>query len=119
MTPAEEEAEEVPAEAQEESFRKNIGAITEFIDSVRPLLPLFGINLPGQPPGLAMPGRLGSVPPMENPSSEEEKAQRIGTAITTLAEQDPKLLEHLEKLATIAATNPRKFKGLLQILDIT
>lgn len=51
--------------------------------------------------------------------TDEQKLRRLANAIDCLEIHDPNLIEHLEKLANIAATNPKKFKGLITMLDIS
>lgn len=48
----------------------------------------------------------------------EDKADRIGEAIDTLDAVDPRLTEHLEKLADLAKTDPNGFNQLLSLLDM-
>lgn len=47
-----------------------------------------------------------------------QKLQRLGAAIDTLERNDPKLIDHLEKLASIAAKDKAKFQSLVSMLDI-
>lgn len=43
--------------------------------------------------------------------------QRLQSAVDILAANDPKIIDHLEKLAIIAQDNPNKFKMLTSMLD--
>lgn len=55
----------------------------------------------------------------ENPPDFTDEATliRIGSAVETMARHDPLIVDHLEKLAQIANENPKKFRGLVQILE--
>lgn len=64
------------------------------------------------------PVAIGNV--MNTPITEEEKekqADRLLIAIDALEKADPKIVDHLEKLASIATKNPGQFKFLLSMLD--
>lgn len=51
--------------------------------------------------------------------SEQEKIwQRIADAIDSMAVVDPKLVDHLEMLASIAKKDPAKFQGLIGMIDL-
>jgi len=47
----------------------------------------------------------------------DELADRLATAIDTLERCDPKIVEHLEKLASVAVQNPPLFKMLISNLE--
>lgn len=47
---------------------------------------------------------------------EDTRLQRLNTALDTLAQYDEQLIEHLEKLAAMAAKDTGKFKFLLTML---
>lgn len=49
--------------------------------------------------------------------SDEQKIERLSAAIDALEKNDPDILQHLEKLALIAAENPQLFKMMLLNLD--
>jgi hypothetical protein len=76
--------------------------------------------LPGNtmmlPPGNAITGvrKVGSVPIDPDP----QMVHRLGVAINTLEQYDDKLVVHLEKLASVAISDPVKFRGLLSMLDL-
>jgi hypothetical protein len=44
-------------------------------------------------------------------------AQRLGKAIDQLERADPKIIDHLEKLAALSVKNPMLFNLLLTQLD--
>lgn len=75
-----------------------------------------------QIPAIGAVSRAGQQPPANEvgqvPQSEEERLQRLGNALDTLEKNDPQIIEHLEKLASIAANDPSHFKSLVSILDV-
>jgi hypothetical protein len=127
-------------DSQDETFAQSLGnafigmiqqpdKLGQFIDSLQKLfatgnnhvarVPVIGqveINRMGQnandhsPAGEIHAANMSQVP-------TEEKLQRLGSAIDTLEQHDPQLVEHLEKLATIAAKTPERFKAILSIFD--
>ena len=54
---------------------------------------------------------------MSQPGMSQDRLQRLGNAIDILEGKDSKLVEHLEKLASIATNNPGQFKMLITLLD--
>jgi hypothetical protein len=48
----------------------------------------------------------------------DKDQERLIKAINTLSTNDPKCLEHLEKLARMSVTNKQQFSGLLSMLDM-
>lgn len=54
---------------------------------------------------------------MSGTQSKETMIDRLEKAIDTLEKYDPKIIEHLEKLAMIAANNPSQFNFLISALD--
>ena len=50
--------------------------------------------------------------------AEEERIQRIGNALNELENADPRLPEHLEKLAALAKTNPGQFSQIISLFDL-
>lgn len=65
-------------------------------------------------PALASIGKIETETTLS--MTEQEKQNRLISAITILENADPKLLEHLEKLAMMAQDNPAKFKMLIGML---
>lgn len=64
--------------------------------------------------GVKHAGAIGSTPPMAATGSDEAKVQQ---AIQVLKLHDPKIADHLLKLAGIATDKPDAFKYLLTMLD--
>lgn len=70
-----------------------------------------------------MPNRIGNAATTQNQNTmsdetDAQKQKRLIDAINVLEENDPKILDHLEKLAMMAQDNPVKFKGLLSMLEM-
>jgi hypothetical protein len=61
------------------------------------------------------PQTIGSTSPP--PVYNEAMAQRLGKAIDQLERADPKIIDHLEKLAALSVKNPMLFNLLLTQLD--
>lgn len=90
------------------------------------LLGSFGVAIP-QTPTVRQVGALAkqATQPEETNASNENPPDftdeatliRIGSAVETMARHDPRIVDHLEKLAQIANENPKKFRGLVQILE--
>lgn len=62
-----------------------------------------------------------AVAPMESqytPEDQQERVERLAVAVDTLEKADPAILEHLEKLASMAANKPDQFKMLVSMIDI-
>jgi len=116
-------------EGEEPDFIKSIGdafigmiqepgKLGEFIEVIKPI---FGGPQPYNP----MRAGIGNVKPVELPKQTnegglvltEESLQRIGDAIEKIAVQDPKIVEHLEKLAAMAEKNPVKFRSTIGLFD--
>lgn len=53
-----------------------------------------------------------------NQAEYEARVNRLGVAINTLEQSDNKIVEHLEKLASIAVNKPDQFKMLIGMLDM-
>jgi hypothetical protein len=58
--------------------------------------------------------KVGTVPGQV----DEALVRRLGAAINVLEQHDENLVDHLEKLAQVATSDPVKFKGLLSMLDL-
>lgn len=58
----------------------------------------------------------GQAPQNLSQQSSEEIGQRIATALDILEQNDPQLVEHLEKLAIMAQNNPVQFKTIIGFL---
>lgn len=72
-------------------------------------------------PSLSPSQQQQPAAPVKQEYNEEEQAQklqRLGIAIDTLEKADPAIVDHLEKLAAIAANKPDTFKQLIGMLDL-
>jgi len=76
-------------------------------------------------PGLAPAGISGTDAPMRRAGTAQQPAMpsendlvRLQNAINILEQRDPKLVEHLEKLAKLAQDEPMLFKSVIGKLDI-
>lgn len=68
-----------------------------------------------QDPG---PAPVTDLSHANNTEMNEEQLIRLGNACDKLYEHDKKIVEHLEKLAAMAANNPVQFQNLIGILDL-
>lgn len=71
---------------------------------------------PMQLANVGNPTIVTDQPEVEKEYSPEDQ-MRLITAINQLQKNDPKILDHLEKLAKISTTSPAMFKNLLTMLD--
>lgn len=73
-----------------------------------------------QPQYIAAIGSTGShkAIPENVTESKENDLQRLGVAIDTLEKSDPRLVDHLEKLAKMATDNPDQFNATVGMLDL-
>lgn len=63
---------------------------------------------------------IGNTQPVIMKAHEQPTAdtmERLAKALDTLEKHDPKIVDHLEKLANLASEKPGKFKGLLTMLE--
>jgi hypothetical protein len=122
-------------ETEEENPKDILGTITGLLsdpDKLGKLIDL-GKSLLGQPVQPAYVGNVSrahemtSLSPSSNAGpvnvtnvnvSEEQRIHRLGIAIDTLEKNDPLILEHLEKLASMASNKPDQFKMLVGMLDM-
>ncbi len=79
---------------------------------------LLGFPIQEQPPVHAI-GNVNSTAGVQQQQQEysEELILRLQTAVSTLEKNDPKLVEHLEKLAVMSETDKGTFSFLLSMLD--
>lgn len=117
------------AEVEEVSAEKTIGSIAmDYLSDPQKLLALItGVkNLFADAPGLGpmqplpqhilRPAAVGSVG--EGPViSDEERYQRVASAIDRLEAKDPAFLDHLEKLAALAEKNPAMYQMAVKLLE--
>lgn len=102
----------------DESEPETIGSV--LIDAIKNPDQLFNLinagralfGLPVQNPPAVAIGGIGDAA-----GSKEDQLQRLSNAIDILEKNDPKIVDHLEKLAEIATKNPMQFKMLLTMLD--
>lgn len=62
------------------------------------------------------PAVIGGIPAAAE-MNKEDQLQRLGNAIDILEKNDPKIVEHLEKLAKIATDQPATFNMLISMLE--
>ncbi len=89
---------------------KEPAQLAQMIDIGRALLglqPMYGQQAYQQLPSIN--NAIGATP--------TDNGERIGKALIILEKNDPKLVEHLEKLAHISTTNKMTFKFLLTTLE--
>lgn len=72
-------------------------------------------------PALQQMAAIGNVNPAPQQTlkavNEMDPIERLSAAIDKLEKQDPKIIEHLEKLAEMSEKNPAMFKMLISNLD--
>jgi len=128
------EEQPVEEEPEEDNFQESIGkAIQQSIIGAiqNPEQPnllvdlLKGVlNVPVSKPAIGNVRLTGAIAGLEtgnsNASVKEkgDKLQRLGDAIDILELHDPKLVEHLEKLAKIAATQKERFQQIITMFDL-
>lgn len=95
---------------------KDPSKVSKYVDVIQAIL-----NPNRTPP---MPNSPGQVVPMQaarvgntETQSQEEKLNRLAAAIDSLEKSDPKLIEHLEKLAALAQKDPGQFSMLISLLE--
>lgn len=72
-------------------------------------------GLPTSTPPLQTISGIGSNEPVIE--SDEQKLNRLAGALDKLEKVDPKLLDHLEKLANLGQNDPMLFKAVISKLD--
>lgn len=69
-------------------------------------------------PQLPQPATVGKINTgMKIDQLTDNDRQRLANALDILGNKDPKIIEHLEKLAAVANNNPSQFQLLLMTLD--
>jgi len=103
---------------------KEPARLTEFINALSSAKSLLGIG-PAAPSYVGNINRAGQIPAMAPPGGEDpqqnlsiEEQQRLGIALNTLLSYDPKIVDHMEKLAAMASANTDQFKFLLSMLEM-
>ena len=82
------------------------------------------LNVPVSKPAIGSVRNTGSIAGFETGNSnasienQTDKLNRLGAAIDILEIHDPKLVEHLEKLAKMAATQKDKFLQIITMFDL-
>jgi len=110
------------AEEYEEPEAQSIGAIVmDLIKNPDQLGQLVNIGraalgLPIQ----SIPASIGALPssPAVMMEQKEKDLERLSDAIDTLEKSDPRLVDHLEKLAKMATDNPDQFRATVSMLDL-
>lgn len=117
------EAKLAGAEPQEDIHDRIIGIISDpnqLMQYAEVFKFLFSNNNQPQPQLPPRMAAVGNVVPMDKqprkPPTEKEM-ERLSVALDTLGDNDPKLIEHLEKLAKISATNKSLFTTLTNMLE--
>lgn len=87
---------------------KNPGQLVQLVNVGRSLVGLPVQNL----------GAIGSIDTAQIPENIAAKADRLDNALVELEKSDPRLIEHLEKLAQMARENPDQFKATVSMLDL-
>jgi hypothetical protein len=104
---------------------QKLGAIVEIIKGLfagpvsKPIAALGNVvRMGSDEPGVMERGATGNESEQsETARTYEDQIKRLGTAIDILSEVDPALVNHLEKLANVARSDPKKFKGLISMID--
>jgi hypothetical protein len=108
------EAESDDDDEEEDETERQLGKIGALLNNpvVQQLAGLLfrGTNL-APAPGPRAVGALGNVPPAP------DQEQQISQALAILKDKDPKLGEHLTKLAQIAQSSPANFDYMLTLVE--
>lgn len=74
---------------------------------------------PGAPPAIPLQTVSGVRGEAQLPSDQDREAdlKKVAGALDTLEKRDPRLVEHLVKLAKLSETDPLIFQGVLSKLD--
>lgn len=74
---------------------------------------------PGAPPAIPLQTVSGVRGEEQPPSDQDREAEvkKLAGALDTLEKRDPRLVEHLVKLAKLSETDPLIFQGVLSKLD--
>lgn len=79
---------------------------------------MMGLDTSPSPSYVGNVTRIGDAPAAAPASGVDDRLQRLGNAIDTLEKADPKLIEHLEKLAVMAVSKPDTFRQVLGMLEV-
>jgi hypothetical protein len=120
----EEEEEEKTLEGELIGMVNNPIKLIEFVQSLNQAKALLtGAEVtPGTIANVLRAGQIKEVPApapgqLEANLSHDEMMQRLNVALTTLGENDPNIIFHLEKLATLSTEKPETFKTAIAMLE--
>lgn len=115
---------------QEDKRPDMIGAVMDVVNDPQKLGAYINIIRGILSPRMQPAGAVGRIPlPVEKPlsqqptnenkmpESEERKLERLAAAIDLLEKNDPRIIEHLEKLAAMSENNKPLFSMMLVQLD--
>jgi hypothetical protein len=77
-----------------------------------------GKQLLGISPAPATVGNINRLQQSHEPGNDPDLLTRLGNAINILEQHDPKLVEHLEKLAKLAQQDKTLFNAVISKLDL-
>lgn len=95
---------------------KDPGKVSKYVDVITAVFkPNQTPPMPAQVVPMPQAAKVGNHESKQPPT--EEALNRLATAIDTPEKHDPKLIDHLEKLATMASSNPGQFNMLISLLE--
>ncbi len=91
--------------------------LSEFVGSLKEIAELGKSLLTGQP---MQPAHIGNIkrPGQTATALDDSQLMRIGNAIELLGKYDPKITEHLERLAQLAEQDTKKFLSIVSMIDL-
>lgn len=119
-----------PAAVEPEEEEKTIGSVImdvisnpskaqQWAEIIRGLFAPATANFPAATVIRQTPAVMGNTTPVNAaPQNLDEKLERISAALDILGRNDPKICEHLEKLAEISTKKPVQFSSLLATLEL-
>lgn len=93
------------------SWLENPGELLDVIEKAKRVFGFAQVVQPFQTPQQEM---IGNVVGTDN---LEKKIERLQAAVNILEKNDPKIIEHLEKLADMSQNNPGQFQFLISALE--
>lgn len=91
---------------------RNPSQLIDLVNAIKGAFTIPGVTAP------ALPAAVGAVPgSYHSPVSDEQRLDRLAAAVDTLEKADPKLIEHLEKLAALSVNNKSTFDYIISMLD--
>jgi hypothetical protein len=115
-----EQAEEYEAPDEDQSIGAIVMDLIKNPDQLGQLVNIgrAALGLPIQ----SIPASIGSLPSspavVMNQEQKEKDLERLSDAIDVLEKADPRLVDHLEKLAKMATDNPAQFRATVSMLDL-